>query len=202
MGTSTCVEGQCAQCQESSDCPDGNQCRNGQCSSICEADRDCPLFHICESGSCIETGCTSDRECKAVLDDGSALCRENQCRVPCQRDAQCVMGTGYDHYACSNGLCEYVGCSSDAECRASVFGSGPLPDGVQTVVCESGEPGMNSGQISMPNVPAPQVEEGNGPGEVCSVEDGFPCGGERIPCEFVCDGAPQCPGGEDERDCF
>ena len=62
----------------------------------------------------------------------------------------------------------------------------------------SGGPGVDE------NVPAPQVEEGSGPGDECSPEQGFSCGEEtqRIPCGFVCDGAPQCPDERDEADCF
>lgn len=123
-----CHEGRCVQCAMDSDCDtdDGQQCREGVCQKPCEANEGCPLFHSCEAGECVETGCTSDREC--VLAAGSigygqdprlAVCAPSdadpnikQCKIPCDSDTTCGQFS-----VCENNFCKFVGCDSNEECR-------------------------------------------------------------------------------------
>ncbi len=114
----TCENGQCVQCAEDSDCSGDAECRSGVCEEPCEVNEECPLFQECSEGECVETGCTSDRECVLYLEDGTATCSDGECLLPCQNDAECNQGTdGYFNICNSNGRCEFVGCENDAECR-------------------------------------------------------------------------------------
>jgi len=124
----TCHEGACVQCVSDDDCDEdeGEACRAGSCQKPCEANEGCPLFHSCQDGECVETGCTSDREC--VLAAGSmnygedarlAVCVSSdanpdikQCRIPCESDTTCGQFS-----VCDDGYCKFVGCESDEECR-------------------------------------------------------------------------------------
>jgi hypothetical protein len=123
-----CHQGRCVECAMDSDCDtdDGEQCREGACQKPCEANEGCPLFHSCQEGACVETGCTSDREC--VLAAGSigygqdarlAVCAPSdsdpnvkQCKIPCESDTTCGQFS-----VCENNFCKFVGCDSNEECR-------------------------------------------------------------------------------------
>jgi len=125
-----CVEGTCVECRDGADCSFGKVCREGSCETPCENDANCPLFEACQAGECINVGCRSDREC-TLLPDVNALelpdgfdprllrCHtENgvgRCLIPCQTDAQCAPTE-----TCSGGLCKYIGCETNEECKTIV----------------------------------------------------------------------------------
>ena len=72
-------------------------------------------------------GCRSDREC-TLIPDAQALglapgfdprllrCHTEdgvgRCLIPCQTDAQCPPTE-----VCTGGLCKYIGCETDSECK-------------------------------------------------------------------------------------
>ena len=62
----------------------------------------------------------SDRECVFLLGDALAECLDAECLVPCQEDSECAgdATTTMTFQVCEAGKCVFVGCESDAECRA------------------------------------------------------------------------------------
>ena len=79
----------------------------------------CALLEECQNGSCVQVGCSSDRECAFVLGDSRATCKDSVCQVPCAQDADCARELGTQSFQiCDNGVCRFVGCNSDTECRA------------------------------------------------------------------------------------
>ena len=129
-GKPMCVKGTCVECADSADCSFDKACRAGSCETPCQSDANCPLFEACQAGECIHVGCRSDREC-TLLPDVNALdlpsgfdprllrCHtENgigRCLIPCQTDAQCAVTE-----TCSGGLCKYIGCETDSECKTII----------------------------------------------------------------------------------
>jgi peptidoglycan-associated lipoprotein len=86
-----CVDGQCRQCRDDSQCDRGQQCDDNSCVGIpgwCEEARDCS--------------------------DGQ-ICIDNRC-LPCESDDQCQTGYG-QNYWCDGGSC-VDSCRSDADCPA------------------------------------------------------------------------------------
>lgn len=112
----TCVDGGCVQCSRDGDCSGDRVCDSGTCVAGCSSNRDCPYLHTCRNGRCIETGCTTDRECIALSDNPRALCDQGECTIPCENDAECNLG-GYRFQDCIEGRCVYVDCETDEECR-------------------------------------------------------------------------------------
>jgi hypothetical protein len=120
MQTPFCVKNKCRQCDKDSACPGaGAKCADGVCMSPCTNDENCPLLFKCQDNACIETGCSSDRECAFVNKSARAVCRDKKCTSPCEVDSDCASeknSTGFD--VCEDGQCKFVGCESDTECRA------------------------------------------------------------------------------------
>jgi hypothetical protein len=118
--TPFCLEGKCRQCDKDSACAGpGTKCVEGVCTAACAIDENCPPLHGCDNGVCVETGCKSDRECAFMQKNPLAVCRDSDCQVPCDTDSNCMGQQGEDGFQiCEDGQCEFVGCESDAECRA------------------------------------------------------------------------------------
>lgn len=133
-----CQAGVCVQCVGNEDCGEDERCVRGQCIEPCRDDLACPLFHACVDGECVETGCDSDRACVALLRNVEARCLEGACTAPCITDSDCDDPDDYDFMKCVGGLCQHVGCDSDSECRARIFGDGPVEGDVLDVVCREG----------------------------------------------------------------
>ncbi|MEO1273308.1 MAG: hypothetical protein AAFX99_34930, partial [Myxococcota bacterium] len=90
FGDTTCIEGQCLAegvspqlCDDSTDCPDFQDCLAGQCSSNCAVDSDCVDGNVCERRVCRrpctvsgEESCGSGSFCD-LADSESGVCREN-----------------------------------------------------------------------------------------------------------------------------
>lgn len=130
-GIGSCVAGRCVLCEVDDDCDTNEVCDDGFCEPACTTRNDCPYFHDCQAGRCVETGCDTDRECVAYTGNPRALCREGECKLPCENDAECN-AFGYDFMDCVEGECVYVGCDSDEECRIRL----DLPPGSSvTAVC-------------------------------------------------------------------
>lgn len=135
------ASGKCVECEGDSDCTeDGEECISGECKTPCTKNEECPLLNVCEGGECIESGCTTDRECVALLGNRLAVCETvagtdlKQCQVPCESNAECSSDE-----LCENNVCTNIGCQSNEECRiqlglANEGGSGyPW---ISTAVCK------------------------------------------------------------------
>jgi hypothetical protein len=81
--------------------------------------------YTCDSGGCTHHGCNNDAECNQ--DYPGRVCRpdgtgEKSCYPTCTTVQDCASsgGAAYDadNYACVSGLCNYLGCQSDAECAS------------------------------------------------------------------------------------
>jgi hypothetical protein len=128
MQTPFCMQGKCRQCDKDSACTgDATKCVAGVCMAACRIDENCALLQKCQDGACVDTGCMSDRECAFMSAVTSAVCREGKCQTPCTADSDCksTQSSGADDndmirgpQICEKGQCVFVGCESDAECRA------------------------------------------------------------------------------------
>lgn len=118
----TCANGECVQCESDGDCDGDDQCVSGVCEPTCKVDSNCPLFHECNSGECVETGCTTDRECIHYTDNHRAECHDEtgSCSLPCDTDSDCNQGSFGQFEVCDNGICVFIGCESDQECRTAL----------------------------------------------------------------------------------
>ncbi len=107
-----CEAGACVECRADEDCPEGGRCVGNVCQGACTRNEECALFHSCQDGQCVETGCTSDRECILFTGDAQSTCSDGTCRVPCESNSQCGQ-----LQVCDEGVCVFIGCETDAECR-------------------------------------------------------------------------------------
>jgi hypothetical protein len=130
--TPFCQDGTCAECRTSADC-EMEDCIDGHCGPVCEADTQCKVFEACQAGECVYVGCRSDRECvlKAAESAPAQDPRLSKCRIadgrgtcvfPCEIDAQCAPSE-----VCLDGVCEYIGCETDSECK-TIAGLHGLPE--------------------------------------------------------------------------
>lgn len=110
-----------------------DSCIDNQCiMAECTVDGDCGLGEVCSGNLCRE--CDSDDDC---TDYGAGFyCNEvGNCQAGCVRDEQC--GTMEQ---CKDGVCEYVGCTSDLQCKAMGIANAQLAtcvDGDCVVPCEA-----------------------------------------------------------------
>lgn len=87
--------------------------------------------HECVAGACVWKGCNDDQECSSVYGAGYVCALTphatiRACTRACTTPADCDGGNpahDADNYACVDGACDYLGCSSDAEC-SDTFGAG------------------------------------------------------------------------------
>ena len=116
-----CDGGNCVECATDNDCEGADQqCIDGFCDEGCSYDAECPLFHECGgNGECSYVGCQTDRECVLFANNHRAECGSDGCTVPCDNDAECNTGQTGFFQTCNSGICEFVGCDTDAECRAA-----------------------------------------------------------------------------------
>ena len=134
LQTPFCNQGKCEACRTSDDCKD-KECVDGHCGPACEADSECALFEACQTGKCVYVGCRTDRECVLMAGQAGAAAPAQDprlakcslesgpgtCVFPCDIDAQCAPSE-----VCFEGICKYIGCESDAECK-TIAGLHNLP---------------------------------------------------------------------------
>ncbi|MBW1808228.1 MAG: hypothetical protein JRJ87_08540 [Deltaproteobacteria bacterium] len=117
-----CHDGQCIEpdgsCVKNTDCAEGQVCLDGQCTVLCTADEDCPEGQICDGCSCIpacQFECCTDEDCSADHE-----CIDNQCTPICEfeccADSDCPEGKECIDGACTI-VCEHE-CCTDADCAA------------------------------------------------------------------------------------
>ena len=113
LGADRCLDGECVQCIEDVDCPDGSVCGAGNLCVECNNDEQCADDLVCNDvGSCVE--CLGDEncpdgvcdeeanaceECIADEDCAEGVCEANAC-VECREDANCAEGD-----LCRDGAC-------------------------------------------------------------------------------------------------
>jgi len=115
QGSGVCDNGVCVECLVDVDCPGDGICNvdTNRCISRCTRNEECDIFEQCNAnGECEESGCNDNRECYFATGSPLSECHDGECRVPCENDAEC---NPFD--ACQNGLCVFVGCTSDEQCR-------------------------------------------------------------------------------------
>ena len=103
LGRDRCVEGECVQCVEDVDCPDGSVCGEDNRCVECVDDEACDGQVCDEAGSCVE--CLGDDDCA----EGVCDAQSNAC-VECNADVDCGEGSVCDNNAC-------VQCLEDADCE-------------------------------------------------------------------------------------
>jgi hypothetical protein len=106
------------------------------CRRLCESPADCSSGnpgpydqdnYSCSEGFCRWLGCLSDEDCQAQLGMEDYVCREDiqgyvgpSCFKSCLMSQDCALSVpahDEDNWACTDGICEYLGCNNDAECR-------------------------------------------------------------------------------------
>lgn len=112
-----CAGTRCVECTADADCGTTGKCSNEKCLVKCDTDADCPYLNKCQGGACIESGCTTNRECIADTGNVLSLCQAGKCLVPCETDLECDSPLHFTFKACVNGYCNDVGCETDEECR-------------------------------------------------------------------------------------
>lgn len=139
-GVCDTASNECVTCLKDDDCGDPAQfaCSQRRCEPRCTDDTDCPDFNRCSSGACVESGCKTDRECKASTRNALATCgTDGVCVEPCQSDPECGTSDAWNFRACLEGRCTYVGCETDKECQLYLAqgDTPPLPVGQRDIIC-------------------------------------------------------------------
>ena len=128
-GGTTCPSGyvcnagtECVRCLKDTDCGSGQACTpEHACVTSCQKHADCNYLQDCKMGICVETGCTTDRECVAKNVNPLSKCAMGKCQTPCQTDTECNVGR-YSYQACVMGSCQDIGCETNEECRIRLSG--------------------------------------------------------------------------------
>jgi hypothetical protein len=103
------------------------------CLLSCSTSADCsltgPLYtsdhYLCKNNTCHWTGCASDNECQTTFQDMTYVCDLSLslpgCVKSCASPNDCITPNttlfDADNYACTNGTCEWTGCTTDTECH-------------------------------------------------------------------------------------
>jgi hypothetical protein len=111
------------------------------CVAVCTTAADCgtpgdalydPSHFTCTGGQCEWQGCTSASACSSDAMGGSFVCQAAEgatvpeCIPACHTPADCVPSgntivlDNAAHYACTSGMCVWLGCASTAECSAAL----------------------------------------------------------------------------------
>lgn len=167
------------------------------CNLVCTTAQDCggntagleDASHFqCSSGRCQWQGCKSNAECASAYQSDKVICAKEggapvaTCVPTCTAAADCAGPTASDdasHYTCTAGRCQWLGCKSDAECKAA-FQSDKL-------VCVKEGAAPVPGCVVACNTPADCA----GPGEGAIEADRFTCTNHR--CAWLgCESTEEC----------
>ena len=141
-----CIENECFECRDNSDCAPGAECINGECIE-CVEDADCEPGELCRNGSCcgeaippIEPECTIDSDClqESITGEGEFCNKQGTCLTDgtcdnttdqctkigqyCveedQKCAWCIEDEDCEGWFC-DGYSETTGpiCNGEADCR-------------------------------------------------------------------------------------
>jgi hypothetical protein len=105
-------------------CSTPADCAFGEPGTISDVDN-----YDCVDGVCKPLGCNSTAECIETFDNPNYACATafgtiiQTCWMTCDVAADCVYVTGnalfdVDNYACTDGMCNWTGCNSNAECAS------------------------------------------------------------------------------------
>ncbi len=161
LGRDRCFVGECVQCIEDVDCPDGSVCGGDNRCVECVDDEQCGEDGVCNAdGACVE--CNGDEDCaEGVCDEDTNAC------VECVEDAECGEGSVCDGNAC-------VECLEDADCEEGFvcIGGGCLEDRAPDTCEAPGEAGLGEWQGFTAGDSGEQGScgGGNGPEDVYSVD--------------------------------
>jgi hypothetical protein len=117
-----CHEERCKQCAFDVNCPEGFVCVADRCQQGCNHDGQCGALETCHNRRCEPRGCLDHLECISLLRRRDAVCRKEECVIPCASDAACGAAGGLQ--TCIDGVCRDLGCASDADCEAQAAGAG------------------------------------------------------------------------------
>lgn len=104
-----CVDGQCQQCRDNSNCPTGQQCNSGRCDPIpgyCDATTPCPSGQECVNNRCQAIPqCDDARPCptgqECVNGQCSAISSYCDASTPCPAGQDCVDNRCQSRPGCS-----------------------------------------------------------------------------------------------------
>lgn len=112
------------------------------CAATCAAVADCVTANsaafdednwTCAAGRCEYLGCVDDEECFMTFFSPSYACvaagATKQCQPTCATPEDCATDTtttNADNWACSGGVCEYLGCNNDTECVSALMDNGAI----------------------------------------------------------------------------
>lgn len=91
-----CVNNQCQQCRDNSDCETDQKCASGACVAMgyCDSPDDCAEGQVCRDNLCAP--CVEDSECL-----GGMMCLAGVCKEPeCATDAECPAGLSCVEHQC------------------------------------------------------------------------------------------------------
>jgi hypothetical protein len=102
------------------------------CQTAADCSQDSPTHdtdnYACTDGACEYLGCHSDAECNASMNGTTYTCKTDPalptpyCAETCRTNTDCGSSSSpvydADHFACTDGECDYLGCKSDAECTS------------------------------------------------------------------------------------
>ena len=101
-------------CTFTSECPSGQRCDDGVCSSetqSCTSDAACGFDEYCASGTCKVYTCAEDSECEG--DDYICDDTDNRCRLGCRLDTDCADGSTCNQ---SSNTCQESGACTPTSC--------------------------------------------------------------------------------------
>lgn len=104
-----------ADCNDSSQCPGGLACIDGECVP-CATDADCPCWSSCEAGACVPWPCANDAECAGGAGAcGDGACAEGRCVPPGGGESESEAEGESEGEAESEGEC-----ATDEDCPAGL----------------------------------------------------------------------------------
>ena len=194
-----CIDQACYKvCQQPSDCPKSDVCRDGACrpgAGECSADSDCrtppePCLQemgICEGGQCLYADEQDGAQCQVELGAANQVtgtCSGGECVVLCSPQGDCPQGLFCDGTLCRLLLGLGEDCREDGWCASGICREGYCCDSACTDTCQTCNPelsGVDGGGCA-------PVADGREKQDECTGA-------------VTCDGSGACYAGELRDDC-